>query len=83
MKKKRKKTMKKDLAISYISDPIEALRKVKYNLKYILTDENIANEFNLSVEEVKNKVSMRDRRYFALFNISDPLKGLENYLNKL
>jgi hypothetical protein len=75
--------MKKDLAISYISDPIEALRKVKYNLKYILTDENIANEFNLSVEEVKNKVSMRDRRYFALFNISDPLKGLENYLNKL
>jgi hypothetical protein len=63
-------------AIHNISDPLKALRKVKEHLDTILTDENIARELNMTIEEVRDSFPRWIRLYFAVNYISDPLEAL-------
>jgi hypothetical protein len=71
--------MKKALVIRNISDPLKNLKKVKYNLLYTLTDENIAKALNISTQDAKDRISLKTRTYFAINNLNDPLKSLINY----
>ncbi len=67
-------------AIYNISNPLEGLKSVKEHLETTLTDENLAKLFNMTIEEVRKNFTRRMRLYFAIHNISDPIKGLKNWL---
>jgi DNA-directed RNA polymerase specialized sigma subunit len=74
-------SMKKNLAVSNISDPLKALGRVKDHLEVTLSDENIAKELGWSVEEARNMFTDGMKRRFAVKNISDPLKGIQGWLD--
>jgi tRNA(Phe) wybutosine-synthesizing methylase Tyw3 len=67
-------------AISNISNPIEGLKRVKEHLETTLTDENLAKVFNMTIEEVRENFTKGMRLYFAINNISNPIKGLQRWL---
>jgi DNA-directed RNA polymerase specialized sigma subunit len=67
-------------AISNISNPIEGLKRVKEHLETTLTDENLAKVFNMTIEEVRENFTKGMRLYFAINNISNPIKGLQKWL---
>ena len=68
-------------AVHNISDPLEALRKVKHHLDYTLTDENIARALGITPSEAQEYFSRGVRLYFAVHHISDPLDGLNKWLD--
>ena len=85
--------VRKKLAINNISDPLDAVIRVKENYTKVLTDENIFTELNkdpnvqFEMEEVKELFTDGVRKYLAVKNISDPLDAVirvkENYTKTL
>ncbi len=71
--------VKKYLAVGYSDNPLEALKKIKYNLETVLTDQNIADQLNLSVVEVQALVKPSLRKYMAVHHIMDPLASCQRY----
>jgi DNA-directed RNA polymerase specialized sigma subunit len=73
------KWMRLRFAVGYISNPLEALRRVKEHLERTLSDENIAKELWISLEEVKKILSKARKLYFAAHYILNPLEGLKGW----
>jgi DNA-directed RNA polymerase specialized sigma subunit len=67
------------LAVGYISNPLEALKRVKEHLDTTLSDENIARELGISLEEVKNILPKARKLYFAAHHIRNPLEGIKDW----
>ncbi|MBU1446053.1 hypothetical protein KKD70_02200 [Patescibacteria group bacterium] len=75
---------KLDIALSNLNTPLSTINRVMYNLKNVLTDENIykallENDFEISLKEVSSIFTQRRKIYIAITNISDPL----DYVQKL
>jgi lysyl-tRNA synthetase class I len=68
--------VKLHFAVKNISDPMEALRRVKKHLDETLSDEAIMRELGLSFEEVQENFGRGVKLYFAVGNISDPMEAL-------
>ncbi len=73
------KWMRLHFAVYNISDPLKALIRVKEHLYKTLTDENIANELGMSVKEAGGIFTKGMKLYFAIYNISNPLKGIKDW----
>jgi len=58
---------------------LKALDTVKHHLEVTLSDANIANRLSWSEAEVQEIFSPNLRKRFAVYNISDPLKALEDW----
>jgi hypothetical protein len=67
------KRVKLHFAVSSISDPIGALRRVKEHLDNTLSDTNIANELSITEDEVRENFGKNVKLHFAVNNISDPI----------
>jgi hypothetical protein len=67
-------------AVGNISNPLDALQRVKQHLDTTLTDENIAQQLNITLEEAQQLFSKGLRLYFTINNISNPLEALKNWL---
>ncbi len=70
---------KKYVAIGYIDNPLEALKKIKYNLETVLTDQNIADQLDLSLDKVQTLFTPYLRKYVAVHHIMDPLASCQRY----
>ena len=69
--------MVKYLIVHNLTDPINSLNRIKYNLETVLTDQNIANQLDWSVEEVKSMFTFFDKKHAALNSGLDPLEALK------
>ncbi len=76
-----RKWVKLHFAIKNISDPMEAMRRVKKHLDETLSDENIGRELGISEEEVRENFRKWVKLYFAIKNISDPMDGCRKWRN--
>jgi DNA-directed RNA polymerase specialized sigma subunit len=70
------KSMRTRFAVNNIADPIGALKKVAHHIEVTLSNENIAKELDMSVEEVQQTFTKSTRVGFAIANMSNPMKGL-------
>ena len=61
--------MKLRFAVSNISDPMDALRRVKKHLEETLSDEAIAKELGITLEEVQENFGRSVKLYFVVHNI--------------
>jgi hypothetical protein len=52
---------------------------VKEHLDTTLSDENIARELGISLEEVKNILPKARKLYFAAHHIRNPLEGIKDW----
>lgn len=71
--------MRLRFAAHNISNPLEALKRVKEHLDTTLSDENIARELGISLEEVKNILPKARKLYFAAHHIRNPLEGIKDW----
>ncbi|MDP3989106.1 MAG: hypothetical protein Q8P93_02635 [bacterium] len=71
------------LAVHNISNPTEALKRVKENLDTKLTDENIAQTLDITQEEAKDNFPKGLRLRLAVHNISKPIEALERVKENL
>jgi len=74
-------SLRKHLAVKNISDPLKALSQVKENLKVHLTDQSIAKHLNWTESEAQVVFTPSLRKYLAVNNISDPLKGCHDWVD--
>ncbi len=70
------KRLKLRFAVWNISNPLEALKRVKKHLDTTLSDVNIAQQLEISESDVKELFTKRLKLYFAVWNISNPLKWI-------
>ena len=68
--------MRRYFAVSNITDPMEALDRVKANLES-LNDQAIADRLGWSEEEAREIITPSMRRYFAVGNINNPMEALD------
>ena len=68
--------MVKYLIVHNLTDPISGLNRIKYNLETVLTDQNIADQLNLSLDKVQTLFTPFLRKYVAVHHIMDPLASL-------
>ena len=66
-------------AVKNISDPMEALRRVKKHLDETLSDEAIMRELGITLEEVQENFGRSVKLHFAVNNISDPMDGCRRW----
>jgi hypothetical protein len=71
--------MMKYLIVGNLTDPIGALNTIKYNLETVLTDQNLADQFNLSIDEAQALLPPSLRKYVAIHHIMDPLASCQRY----
>ena len=72
----RSRGVKLHFAVKNISDPMEALRRVKKHLDETLSDEAIMKELGITLEEVRENFGRGVKLHFAVKNISDPMEAL-------
>ena len=70
------RSVKLHFAVGNISDPMNALRRVKKHLDETLNDEAIMKELWISLEEVRENFGRGVKLHFAVGNISDPMNAL-------
>ncbi len=68
------KGLKLHMAIRNISDPMEAFQRIKVHLETTLTDENLAKELNMDINEVRDMFSFAIKLHIVANNIDSPLK---------
>ena len=66
-------------AMHNILDPLKAVRRFKYNLETVLTDQNIADQLDLSLDKVQTLFTPYLRKYVAVHHIMDPLASCQRY----
>ena len=68
--------IRRRFAVGNITDPMEALDRVKANLES-LNDQAIAERLDWSEEEAREIITPSTRRYFAVKNITNPMEALD------
>ena len=79
------KKIKLYFAVSYISDPLDGVKRVAIHMSDTLSDDNITNELqnagiNLGDLTVPDVFTKKIKLYFAVRNISDPLDACVRYI---
>jgi len=69
--------IRKKFAAGNLADPLKAIRKIRHNFEEVLTDANLAQRLNWSENEVVGVFNPKLRRYLAVANTADPLKGAD------
>jgi DNA-directed RNA polymerase specialized sigma subunit len=64
-------------AVNNISDPLQAIERVKVYLDTTLSDANIAEVLGIDEADAADIFTPSIRTHFAVKNISDPLKAIE------
>jgi AraC-like DNA-binding protein len=75
--------MRKHFAVNNVTDPLEALERVKHNLEQELTDDKISNALGWSEAEVKEVFTPGERKHFAVHNINNPSEALKRVKHNL